>query len=75
MAWHQPGDKPLSEPMLTNFTDTYMKWLVTQIHFHIFEIKFSVLRVKLLEDEGSPRTPNQANHNTAGYTITFMWDT
>ena len=24
MAWHQIGDKPLSEPMLTQFTDTYM---------------------------------------------------
>ena len=25
MAWHRPGDKPLSEPMLTQFTDTYMQ--------------------------------------------------
>ena len=25
MAWHQPGDKPLSEPMLTQFTDAYMQ--------------------------------------------------
>ena len=24
MAWHQIGDKPLSEPMLTQFTDTYV---------------------------------------------------
>ena len=24
MAWRQIGDKPLSEPMLTRFTDTYM---------------------------------------------------
>ena len=24
MAWHHTGDKPLSEPMLTQFTDTYM---------------------------------------------------
>ena len=25
MAWHQKGDKPLSEPMLTQFTDAYMR--------------------------------------------------
>ena len=25
MAWRHPGDKPLSEPMLTQFTDTYMR--------------------------------------------------
>ena len=24
MAWRWPGDKPLSEPMLTQFTDAYM---------------------------------------------------
>ena len=24
MAWRQIGDKPLSEPMLTQFTDAYM---------------------------------------------------
>ena len=24
MAWRRPGDKPLSEPMLTKFTDAYM---------------------------------------------------
>ena len=24
MAWRRPGDKPLSEPMLTQFTDAYM---------------------------------------------------
>ena len=24
MAWRRIGDKPLSEPMLTQFTDTYM---------------------------------------------------
>ena len=24
MAWHQIGDKPLSLPMLTQFTDAYM---------------------------------------------------
>ena len=27
MAWHQIGDKPLSESMLTQFTDTYMRHL------------------------------------------------
>ena len=24
MAWHRPGDKPLSEPMMVKFTDAYM---------------------------------------------------
>ena len=24
MAWHNTGDKPLPEPMLTQFTDAYM---------------------------------------------------
>ena len=25
MAWRQTGDKPLSEPMFTQFTDAYMQ--------------------------------------------------
>ena len=25
MAWHQRGDKPLSEPLLNQFTDAYMQ--------------------------------------------------
>ena len=25
MAWRRTGDKPLSEPMLTRFTDAYMR--------------------------------------------------
>ena len=25
MAWHRPGDKPLSEPMMVNLTDAYMR--------------------------------------------------
>ena len=25
MAWRRPGDKPLSEPMFTQFTDAYMR--------------------------------------------------
>ena len=25
MAWHQKHDKPLPEPMLTQFTDAYMR--------------------------------------------------
>ena len=29
MAWHQPGDKPLSEPMLVCCTDAYMCHLAT----------------------------------------------
>ena len=28
MAWRRIGDKPLSEPMLTRFTDTYMQHLM-----------------------------------------------
>ena len=24
MAWHRTGDKPLPEPMMTQFTDAYM---------------------------------------------------
>ena len=27
MAWRRPGDKPLPEPMLTRFTDAYMRHL------------------------------------------------
>ena len=26
MAWHRTGDKPLPEPVLTQFTDTYMRY-------------------------------------------------
>ena len=26
MAWHQTGDKPLHEPMLTHFIDAYMRY-------------------------------------------------
>ena len=29
MAWHRPGDKPLSEPMMANFVDAYMRHLVS----------------------------------------------
>ena len=29
MAWRQPGDKPLSEPMMTYFTDAYMHHLTS----------------------------------------------
>ena len=25
MAWRQTGDKPLPEPMMTQFTDAYMQ--------------------------------------------------
>ena len=25
MAWHQIGDMPLSEPMMAQFTDAYMR--------------------------------------------------
>ena len=29
MAWHQKGNKPLSEPMLTQFIDAYMQHMVS----------------------------------------------
>ena len=29
MAWHRPGGKPLSEPMLVCFTDAYMHHLAS----------------------------------------------
>ena len=29
MAWHQTGDKPLSEPMMTHFNDAYMRHLAS----------------------------------------------
>ena len=39
MVWHQPGDKPLSEPIMVYFTDAYMRHVdsigvayVTNIH-------------------------------------------
>ena len=28
-AWRQTGDKPLSEPMLANYNDTYMRLLAS----------------------------------------------
>ena len=27
MAWRRPDDKPLSEPMMAQFTDAYMRHL------------------------------------------------
>ena len=29
VAWHQPGDKPLSEPIKVYHTDTYMHYLAS----------------------------------------------
>ena len=29
MAWHRTGDKPLSEPMMTQFTDAWMHQLAS----------------------------------------------
>ena len=29
MAWRRPGDKPLSEPMMTHFTEAYMRHLAS----------------------------------------------
>ena len=48
MAWRRAGDKPLSEPILTNFTDAYtavlggdelIVWSLNQIHFKTFVIQ------------------------------------
>ena len=29
MAWRRPGDNPLSEPMMAQFTDAYMRRLAS----------------------------------------------
>ena len=29
LAWHRPGDKPLSERMMAYFTDAYMRHLAS----------------------------------------------
>ena len=48
MAWHWPGDKPLSQPMLTQFTDTYdWPWLLAspghQQPWHCVDYGYSCL--------------------------------
>ena len=40
MAWRRRGDKPLSEPMLTRFTDTYMRHYGSWNASHMFRIRF-----------------------------------
>ena len=40
MAWRRTGDKPLSEPMLTQFTDAYMRHLGRSVYRKI-PAKFS----------------------------------
>ena len=40
MAWRWIGDKPLSEPMLTQFTDAYMRYMGRYILFHNIIILF-----------------------------------
>ena len=35
MAWHRTGDKPLLEPMVTQFNDTYMRHLLSVSSFFI----------------------------------------
>ena len=34
MAWHRPGDKPLPEPMLSKFIDTYMRHSASMRYNH-----------------------------------------
>ena len=68
MAWHQIGDKPLSEPMLTWITDAYMRhwgrWvnrydLTEQIsqHFHklLKPVKYCIISIRsTLSDRSIP---------------------
>ena len=32
MAWHRAGHKPLSEPMMAYFTDTYVSLGLSELH-------------------------------------------
>ena len=37
MAWRQTGDKPIPEPMMTHYTDTYMqhreRWNILNVRY------------------------------------------
>ena len=56
-AWHQPGDKPLSEPMMALFTDAYMRHLGSitctelQIKIKITPLKYTKLTTKFLNEK------------------------
>ena len=51
MAWRRPGDKPLSEPVLTHFTNAYgyapvirLKMAISGRHAHIHADKTDISR-------------------------------
>ena len=45
MAWRRPGDKPLSEPTMVQFTDAYMRrWVISQKGLHIQVLNKIVLK-------------------------------
>ena len=39
MAWHWTGDKPLSEPMMTQFTDAYKRYSPSMIYLYKLHLK------------------------------------
>ena len=45
MAWFQPGKRPLFEPMMTQFSDTYMQLYGDMIYHK--EFKFGWIREPL----------------------------
>ena len=59
MAWHHPGDKPLSEPMMVWFTEANAKLGLSDlvyiqlysIPFDVFFIKSTVAAAKILPDK------------------------
>ena len=58
MAWHQTGDKPLSELMMASFTDSYIteaEWVQSQTQCKIvIENSFTVK--SLLQGTPNPQT-------------------
>ena len=36
LAWHRSGDKPLSEPMLTQFIDAYVRYYGRSVNVALF---------------------------------------
>ena len=48
MAWHQIGDKPLHDPMMSQFNDAYMR--------HLAPVPLSIFRSNSKFDENSERS-------------------
>ena len=46
MVWHRTGDKPLTELMLTQFTDTYM-WHLEDMRSFIYASSFCMCLIKV----------------------------